>query len=527
MPAADPTTTVSAVLIVKDEEDVLAECLAALDWVDEIVVYDTGSTDATKQVAARFTERVVDGWWDDDFGAARNRALAHATGEWVLVVDADEVFDGDGEAARRQIEGAAAAGVDRFVVTVHSGHRDEVMVGGEAVNVRIFRRGRYHYVGRLHEQVVPVDPAGPTGGIVTLRNTRLLHSGYSAAAMSKHDKLQRNLDIARRDLEAGRAGEATEERLAVLEANLARALGAAGHHEEALDLGDRLLAEGRVPEGTMILLAQAMTGAAMQRGDAELTERWLTEWETVDYSPMWARAARVRVAASRGEVDAVLDLLEQIPTTSVDSVGRRHSKHELVGIEAWALTIKGRTKDAVRRCTDAARAGYVSVSPEDLVTLHDAVGRPLRTFVEAMHPGIWRTYAVWAARDAGAEDQRFLRTMLEVRPGDVTVLLCAAGTAGSLPLEQLAEWASEVRRAGLGEVCPLVAAAQDEDRDLRTRALAAAMAVGIYEDARALPGLEAALAAVPADMEETLLVELDVVAPGLVTRGGSAERLPV
>ena len=91
---------ISAVLIVKNEEAVLDECLAALHWVDEIVVYDTGSTDATREIAAKYTDCVIEGFWDDDFAGARNRAIEHATGEWILTVDADEVFTGDDQRLR-------------------------------------------------------------------------------------------------------------------------------------------------------------------------------------------------------------------------------------------------------------------------------------------------------------------------------------------------------------------------------------------------------------------------------------------
>ena len=83
----------SACLIVKDEEKALPECLASLDrLVDEVVVYDTGSTDATVELARRAGARVIEGYWDDDFGRARNASLEQCRGEWILWIDADERF---------------------------------------------------------------------------------------------------------------------------------------------------------------------------------------------------------------------------------------------------------------------------------------------------------------------------------------------------------------------------------------------------------------------------------------------------
>lgn len=80
----------SAVLIVRNEAPVIADCLAHLSWADEIVVLDSGSTDDTVAIARRYTDRVfVDADWQG-YGVQRQRAQQHATGDWVLMIDADE-----------------------------------------------------------------------------------------------------------------------------------------------------------------------------------------------------------------------------------------------------------------------------------------------------------------------------------------------------------------------------------------------------------------------------------------------------
>ncbi|WOJ91865.1 glycosyltransferase [Congregibacter variabilis] len=81
----------SLCMIVKDEAFFIEECLAAAaPYVDEIVVVDTGSSDGTRDIAARYADKILDFQWVDDFSAARNSGLAAATGEWILVLDADE-----------------------------------------------------------------------------------------------------------------------------------------------------------------------------------------------------------------------------------------------------------------------------------------------------------------------------------------------------------------------------------------------------------------------------------------------------
>lgn len=82
---------VSAVLIVKNEAAVLARCLESVKEADEIIICDTGSTDNTVEVARQYTDKVfTDYVWEDHFAKARNHALAKATGDWILSIDADE-----------------------------------------------------------------------------------------------------------------------------------------------------------------------------------------------------------------------------------------------------------------------------------------------------------------------------------------------------------------------------------------------------------------------------------------------------
>jgi glycosyltransferase involved in cell wall biosynthesis len=84
--------TVSVAMIVRNEERTLGRCLESLyGYVDEIVVVDTGSDDATKEIAARYTEKIHEIAWCDDFATARQFAFDQATGDWVMWVDADDV----------------------------------------------------------------------------------------------------------------------------------------------------------------------------------------------------------------------------------------------------------------------------------------------------------------------------------------------------------------------------------------------------------------------------------------------------
>ncbi len=86
--------TISVCMIVKNEERVLARCLDSLRGLaDEIIIVDTGSTDATKQIAAGYTDKIYDFEWIHDFSAARNFSFSKAVMDYIYVADADEVID--------------------------------------------------------------------------------------------------------------------------------------------------------------------------------------------------------------------------------------------------------------------------------------------------------------------------------------------------------------------------------------------------------------------------------------------------
>ncbi|MER3453164.1 MAG: hypothetical protein C4344_05870, partial [Acidimicrobiia bacterium] len=228
---ADGTTPfLSACLIVRDEEADLPACLGALvDLVDETVVYDTGSTDNTVGIARMMGARVVEGGWDGDFAKARNEALAHCRGEWILHVDADEVVRADREALFRRLRDPRAP--DAFLVPVENleGANEEA-VSGRRIHrgCRLFRRVRAQWYGRLHEQVL-ARPGQPPLQLGELHDVRIVHRGYLVDRWVGRAKAERNLALAEQALTASDGDPAFRE------LNMGRALIAVGRNEEALE----------------------------------------------------------------------------------------------------------------------------------------------------------------------------------------------------------------------------------------------------------------------------------------------------
>lgn len=86
--------TISLCMIVKNEETVLSRCLDSMkDIVDEIIIVDTGSSDKTKEIASKYTDKIYDFEWVNDFSKARNFSFSKATMDYIYCADADELLD--------------------------------------------------------------------------------------------------------------------------------------------------------------------------------------------------------------------------------------------------------------------------------------------------------------------------------------------------------------------------------------------------------------------------------------------------
>lgn len=206
--AAGVRSRLSVCYIVRDCQEELALSLSRLQGEpDEIIVVDTGSEDDTAAVAQSFGAEVFHETWRDDFAAARNVALARATGDWVLVLDADEHLAPVHDSLHHVVARAAASGTEGLMaalvnVDLDCGGRE--MMPEPVLRLWRNRPGR-RYVRGIHEEIAddgrPLAPLGRAEGLV------LRHTGYSAARVK--EKLARNLVFLQRQIE--RHGETSED----------------------------------------------------------------------------------------------------------------------------------------------------------------------------------------------------------------------------------------------------------------------------------------------------------------------------
>jgi tetratricopeptide (TPR) repeat protein len=190
-------TRITLSMIARNEAEYLEECLQSVQGVvDEIVLVDTGSTDATPQIAEKYGARVIYAEWQNDFAAARNIALQHATGDWILVLDADERLTPESkQAILNAVRHPQFVGYYLEIL-------NEIRAGDYFVHrlVRLFRRVPYaRWEGAIHEQILP-SLVSQKGRIATVA-AQIRHLGYSKEVMRSRDKARRNIEIILRELE--------------------------------------------------------------------------------------------------------------------------------------------------------------------------------------------------------------------------------------------------------------------------------------------------------------------------------------
>lgn len=165
--------TLSVTVITKNEAANIRQCLESVSWADEIIVVDGGSTDGTANICREYTDKVFHQDWLG-FGPQKNRALDHATGEWILSLDADERVTPQ---LRKEIERAMAQDrFDAYVMPRLSQYCGRFMRHGgwwpDHV-LRLFKRGKARFSDvRVHEQV-------ETSGAVGTLASPLLHHSFS------------------------------------------------------------------------------------------------------------------------------------------------------------------------------------------------------------------------------------------------------------------------------------------------------------------------------------------------------------
>lgn len=188
-------------MIVKNEDKYLEQCIESVkDIVDEIIIVDTGSTDRTIEIANKFSAKVYNYKWKDDFSKARNFAISKVTSEWILLLDADEeVRSGECEKIIDFINRTSFDGC-HFNVYNYTGDGNKANYSVHNA-FRLLRNDRkYKFKGEIHEQIVRCD-GKEVGGAFTISDIIINHYGYLDSVINEKKKRDRNVPLILKQLE--------------------------------------------------------------------------------------------------------------------------------------------------------------------------------------------------------------------------------------------------------------------------------------------------------------------------------------
>ncbi|MCA8990767.1 MAG: glycosyltransferase [Planctomycetaceae bacterium] len=249
----------SACLIVRNNECTIGPCLESLvRWVDEIVIVDTGSDDATPRICEEYGARVYHWPWRDDFAAARNESFKYALGHWIFWMDSDDTLPWEcGEQLRKLADGNHDPQTLGYVMQVHC-PGDEPTDVTVVDHVKLIRnQPGLNFEFRIHEQILPAIRRA--GGNVAWTDIYVVHSGATRDAAGRARKLARDYRLLHVELE-----ERPDHPFTLF--NLGMTYADDGKHEEAIKFLERCL-EVSGPDESHVRKAYALLVSSLHQSE--------------------------------------------------------------------------------------------------------------------------------------------------------------------------------------------------------------------------------------------------------------------
>jgi Flp pilus assembly protein TadD len=356
--------TLSIVMIVKDEAGRITPCLKSVGGIaDEIIVGDTGSTDATAAEARACGARVIPVTWHEDFAEARNSVIAEAAGDWLFHLDADERLDPGGARRLRAVVDADGFGADAIEITVANYCNEprawrwvpaapgDPWARGFSGYIRVellrlFRnRKGFEYREPVHENIT--ESVRERGGVVRPEPILIHHYGYAAGDAPASAKAERYLAIGRR-----KVGERPRDPKAWHDlAELLLACGNAQEAEQACRIALSL-------DPMHIAAATSLANLLLNRGELDEAQGLLQRFDREGNAPTHVVTALGAIACRQGRLEEARRRLETVLAAE---------PHALMAALylARTLDILGRPEEARRRLEEAAAIAPTWPEPQD------------------------------------------------------------------------------------------------------------------------------------------------------------------
>lgn len=178
--------SISLCMIVKNEENVLKRCLDSIcDLVDEIIIVDTGSTDSTKEIAKKYTDKLYDFVWTDDFSDARNYSFSKCTKDYIYVADADEYLDDNNRREFKILKDNLYPEIEIVQMMYETISHNTVLNINREYRPKLFKRLRqFVWINPIHE-TVRLDPLVFDSDVVVTHAPETNHSSRDFSIFEK------------------------------------------------------------------------------------------------------------------------------------------------------------------------------------------------------------------------------------------------------------------------------------------------------------------------------------------------------
>lgn len=476
--ASGATNVLSLAMIIKNEVKNLEKCIGSVRGiVEDITVVDTGSSDGTIELLEKMEISSVHFDWIDDFGAARDFALNSTNSDWVIHLDADEVFETDREELIDELARYVGSCITLFV-NIFNHNTVNISDAFSHQMSRVVRRVDSCWHGMIHEQVF--DRVGRRPPFAAQIESAIInHFGYSNTGDVMVKKAERNLKIALRYHDSVRS--------TISAINLGRTYILAGDSEKA----EQLLEESLIGVGastSLPVIYRLLIMLKLAKDDIDAARKYV-----VDFGSRYPRradqsASEATVLAKTGEVEKALAIFRSLPTRETYPGDITFRKSNAAAEIGKYLKDNGSYFEACQIIFDALDDG-------DGLDLHPAVVveciekaniDPLEYYRRIQKHRLIATFGLikqlqFVNPDLGA---RFLIGLLKGGVKDLVVLVSVTEIAKFAHLSLRLEVSAILRSLAMGEYCPLILSAQDEIIPIEERISSLYAAMGAFKDYR-------------------------------------------